>query len=152
MPIATKREESEYKLPDDTYFPGKLISVEEVSFDYFKKKDGVKTSEQAVFTKWEWKFEITEGEYAGEVAKGNSPAEYTTREDNRVRQWGEVLLGRELEIGEEFDTDSVLELPCMFSVRHLEPKEKNDGSGYWYNYEVDEVLPRSGGLTEPPPF
>ncbi len=154
MPIATKREEAEYALPDDTYFPGKVIEVEAVKVEYYKKDPvtKLKTNQKDSFWKWEWKFEITDGEYKGEIAKGSTPAEYTTREDNKVRLWGEVLLGRELEVGEEFDTDSILEVPCMFSVKHMEPAPKKNGDGFWYNCEVDDVMPRSGGLTEDPPF
>lgn len=152
MPKAVKIQESEYRYPDDLFYTCKLIAVDEIQVPYFKKdRNGVKTNEQAVFTKWEWKFEIVEGAYLGDVLRGDTRPEYTTRADNKVRQWSESLLNRELTVGEELDTDMLLGLPCIVTIRHGEPRPKSDGSNF-YPCEVDEVLPKSGSLINQPPF
>lgn len=152
MPKATKKEQGLYKFPEGEYYPAVLVDVEEKEVPYFKKdKSGNRTNEQAVFVKWVWKFEIADGQFKGEWGYGETTAEYTNREDNLVRQWGETLLGRELDLGEEFDTDKITGLPCMISFRNDEPRRKNDGT-LFYPSPVDEVLPRSGGLDVNPPF
>ncbi len=153
MPKAAKQEASDYRYDEDTYYPAKLIEVEEVEISYFKKdrRTGLKTDQQATFKKWEWLFEITGTDFAGDTVKGSTQAEYNTRSDNRLREWAETLLGRELTVGEELDTDDLLQLPCMLGFKHAEPVEKKDGSGYWFNCEIVEVLPKSG-LTDQVPF
>jgi len=166
MPTATKKEGSDYRLPEGEYFPAVLKSVTEVEIPYTVKK-GAKAGEQAIFRKWEWVFEITEGEYAGMDAFGDTEAELTTREDNLVRQWGETLLGRELELGEDFDTDLVLEIPCIITVRNDPPRPRADGTNF-YPCPVHEVFPSTnaaparnpwatadagaGGYSDDPPF
>jgi hypothetical protein len=150
MPRTEKVERREYKFPDDTYYPCVLEQVEEreVKFQKKDKATGLKTNEQGVFYKWRWKFRIIEGEFAGDLLYGESSSEFSTRDDNKIRQWSEALLGREMEIGEELDTDSMLlGLPCYITVSHGEPRKKADGE-FFYPCEVDEVLPRA---TEPSP-
>jgi len=142
MPTATKREASEYRLPEGEYFPAVLKAVTEREIPYTIKR-GPKAGEKATFKKWEWEFEITGGEFEGVGAYGDTEAELTTREDNLVRQWGETLLGRELELGEDFDTDLVLEIPCLISVRHDEPRKRSDGTNF-YPCPVNEVFPLTG--------
>ena len=150
MPKATMREEAEYALPAGEYFPARLDSVSEKEIEFFKKdKNGNRTEEKSSFTKWVWEFKITDGDYTGMKAWGETEDRVTNREDNLVRQWAEALLGKELEIGDEFDTDAVLGLPCLLTVRHDEPRTKRDG-GKFYGCPVDEVYPASGGGTEPP--
>jgi hypothetical protein len=39
------------------------------------------------------------------------------------------------------DTDVLLGLPCQITVKHLEPRPKRDGDGFWFNTEVEDVLP-----------
>lgn len=152
MPKATMKEEAEYRLPEDTLFPAVLDEVAVRTIEYTLKKDrGMKKAgEKDSFDKWVWTFRITDGPFKGEKAYGETEDRLTNREDNRVRQWSETLLGREIEIGEEFDTDSVLGLPCQVSVRHEEPREKKDG-GFFYGCPVDEVFP-TGGAADFNPF
>lgn len=160
MPRATKREESEYQFPEGEYFPCVLAKVDEKEIVFQKKdrKTGQKMFDDngqpvmSSFYKWVWFFDVVDGEYRGQTIYGETPAEYTTREDDRVRQWAEALLGRELEVGEELDTDEMLNgLPCFVSVRHGGPREKRDG-GYFYPCEVDDVMPRTAGPADAPPF
>lgn len=155
MPTATKREESEYKFPEDEYFPAVLNGVKEKKIEFRKKDRDTKaplfnddgTPAMDSFYKWVWQFEITEGDYQGEYGYAETRAEYTTREDDQVRQFSEALLGRELEVGEELDTDAMLNgLPCMIAFKHGEPRPKKDGTSF-YPCDVTEVLPRGGEPT-----
>lgn len=150
MPSSTMREESEYKLPADTPLPAILVSVEEREIKY--KRDG----KDKKFVKWEWEFEITEGEYAGLHAYGESENYLSTHPDNKVRQWGEVLRDQPFEVGEGIDTDLLLGLPCVLTIRHDPPRPKKDGSNF-YPCPVDQVFPEGtnvigAGQEESPPF
>lgn len=150
MPKATKREASEYRLPAGEYFPAILTAVNEKKID-FTYKQGPRAGQKGVWVKWEWIFEITDGEYQGVPAYGDTDSEITTREDCIPRQWGETLLGRELEIGEDFDTDLVLQMPCLITVRHDEPRQKRDGTNF-YPCPVDEVFPVAGATQQDDPW
>lgn len=156
MPKATKTEAVKWRFSPDEYYPCELESVEEVSHDYTNKKTG----KPAVFTKWEWKYKIVDGDHEGLTLYGDTPAEYTNDENDKVRAWAETLMGRELDLGEDLDTDLIIGLPCLVSVRNDEARQKKDGT-YFYPCPVDEVLPRttgpssggnpwSGGNGEPP--
>jgi len=149
MPKSINRVESEYRYPDDEYYPSELVRVEEVEVPYFKKDrvTGERTTEQDVFRKWEWYFKVVSGPFAGDTLRGDTRAEITTREDCQARIWGEALLGREIQVGEEFDTDQVLGLPCLVSVRHEKPRDRPDGTKF-YACAVDEVMPRTGQLAD----
>ena len=152
MPKATKVEQDEYMFPSDVYFPAVLVAVDEKEIVFFKKdKAGNRTNEQSSFLKWQWSFEMVDGPYSGLTGYGETTAEYTNREDNLVRQWGETLLGRELDLGEEMDTDKLIGLPCMISFKHEEPRPKKDGTLY-YGSPVEEVLPRTGDIAQIAPF
>lgn len=151
MPKATVREESEYPLPDQTVFPARLDKVTEktITFTYKPTHAAVtsgraKAGDEGSFTKWQWEFAITDGDYAGMTAYGDTPGKLTNREDDVVRQWSETLLGRELQIGEELDTDLLIGLPCSVTVRHEAPVPRRDGTGNFYPCPVDEVFPADG--------
>jgi len=154
MPSSTMREESEYRLPTETPFPAMLESVEEREIPY-TNRDG----KPATFKKWEWIFQITEGDYAGISAYGETEAKLTTHPDNLVRQWGEVLRDAPFGIGEGLNTDDLLGLPCVITVRHDPPRPKKDGQSKFYPCPVDQVFPEgstptfsSGNESADPPF
>ena len=142
MPKTTMEEEALYKLPADVPMEAALVSVKERVIP-FKNKKGQDDS----FTKWEWEFEILEGEYAGLHAWGDTEDRLTTREDNKVRQWAEVLLGREFELGEGLDTDDLLGLTCVLTVKNT-PYEKKDGN-VSYLCPVDQLFPKGSLPADP---
>lgn len=154
MPSTSMREETEYRLPAETPFPAMLESVVEKEIPYTDRNTGQKKT----FTKWEWVFEITEGEYAGLKAYGETEDRLTTHADNKVRQWAEVLRDAPFEVGEGLNTDDLLGLPCVVTVIHGEPREKRDG-GKFYPCPVDQVWPEgtaptftNNGQDDAPPF
>lgn len=148
MPKSTVREETAYPLPADILLPARLDKVTEVerSFTYQPHHKAVqngraKVGETASFVKWSWEFKITDGEFAGIVAYGDTDAKVTNLDGDPVRQWAETLLGRELSVGEELDTDLLLGLPCKITVTHDEPRPRRDGSGNFYPCPVRDVYP-----------
>lgn len=158
MPRATMKEETLYALPEDTIFEGKLNSVTVRTIEFTLKKDrgNKKAGEKDSFNKWVWEFEITDGEYAGLKAWGETEDELNNLEEQRgnsklVRPWAETLLGRQIQIGEDFDTDQIVGLPCKFTVTHEEARPKKDG-GWFYGCPVEDVFPSSNSLREAPPF
>ena len=50
-----------------------------------------------------------------------------------------------MELGEQVDTDDLIGLPVQGTVRHLEPRPKKDGEGFWFNVEVEELFPAGMG-------
>lgn len=152
MPRTTLRIETEYKYPDDITYPCRLVDVEMLEIPYFKKDaSGQRTNEQDIFRKWRWTFEVTAGPYLGQDLRGDTEAEMTTREDNRLRQWAESLLGKAVEVGEDFNTDDIIGLPCIVTVKHEDPRPKKDG-GMFYPCVVDDVMPTDGSAALAPPF
>ena len=144
------KEETAYPLPEDVLFQGKLNSVEVRCIDFTYKK-GPKVGQKGSFDLWKWEYEITEGEYQGLRAWGETEADLNNLEEPRgraklVRPWAETLIGRQIAIGEDFDTDQVLGLPCKFTVTHEEPRAKADG-GFYYGCPVEDVFPSSASPT-----
>jgi hypothetical protein len=142
MPKGTVEEAEKWKLPMDTLFTGRLTGVSEREINWVK--DGEKKSR----VKWEWEFTIDEGEYAGLRAWGETEDKITT--ENKVRQWAETLRGAPYDLGEGFDSDDLLGLPCMFTVDNT-TYEKNGETKYLT--PVLDVFPADGSLqTDEPPF
>ena len=147
MPRTTMKEETAYSLPEDVLFFGKLNSVTVRTIEFTRRKDGggKKAGEADSFDKWVWEYEITEGEFTGQRAWGETEDELNNLEEPRgnsklVRPWAETLLNRALTVGEDFDTDQVVGLPCKFTVSHDEPRQKKDG-GFFYGCPVEDVFP-----------
>lgn len=156
MPKTTVKETSAYALPEDTIFPAVLTSVIVRSIPFTYKK-GPNAGQQGEFDIWVWEFKITDGDYAGMKAWGETESEVNNLEEPRgraklVRPWAETLLGRQIQIGEEFDTDNLLGLPCKITVKHEEPRPKKDG-GTFYGCPVEDVFPAEGRTSGGPvPF
>ena len=142
-------EGSNYPVPMDTLVPLKLESVTHVEIPFTYKK-GAKMGQAGTFVKWEWEFIIPEGEFTGLNVRGNSEPRFTSQDQSSgdlalARPWAEALLGRELELGEEIDTDDLIGLTGQGTVRHLDPRPKKEGDGFWFNVELEELFPASMG-------
>jgi hypothetical protein len=145
MPKSTVKEEDPYPIPLDTLVPLRLESVEFVSIDY-TVKSGPNAGKPGKFNKWEWTFGVYDGEYTGLTVRGNSEPRITSLEERTgslhlARPWVEALLGRELALGEEIDTDDLIGLAGVGTVEHLPPRPKKDGGGSWFNVALDELFP-----------
>lgn len=157
MPKTTVVAEEEYRLPSDVLFTARLESVKErrTQFTYQAHHKTVvngraRVGEAGEVVKWMWEFKITSGQYADEKVWAETDPKITNLADDQVRHWAETLLGRELEIGEEFDTDLVVGLACQFTVRHEDPRPKKDGSGNFYGVSVQDLFPAPSEYDEPP--
>lgn len=151
MPSTEKKEVAEsdlYRHPENEYFPARLSKVEERSFEWHQKDfntkelkyDGAGQPIMRSKTVWRWHFEITDGEFQGDNVNGETENEITTLEDNICRQWAEALLGAEINVGDGFDTDTVLGVGCMVRLAHDKPYRRADGTmGYFSS--VVEVMP-----------
>lgn len=155
MPRSTMKEETAYSLPEDVLFFGKLNSVTVRTVEFTRKKDGggKKAGEMDSFDKWVWEYEVTEGDYTGQRAWGETEDSLNNLEEARgnsklVRPWAETLLNRTLSIGEDFDTDQVIGLPCKFTVSHDEPRQKKDG-GFFHGCPVEDVFPVGPATNRP---
>lgn len=139
MPKSTVVEDSPYPIPEDTLVPLELIKCEAETVEY--TKDG----KQKSFVKWDWTFRVHSGEYEGqEVRKGTEP-KVTNASDSSflplARPVVEALLGRSLDLGEDVDTDLLIGLKAQGSVKHLPPRPRKNGDGFWFNVELDELYP-----------
>lgn len=161
MPKSTVEQENPYKLPEETFLPALLVHVEEKRFPI---RTGKRAGEE--FVKWTWEFEITQGEYKGLHAYGDTEPKVTVMpngERNTPAQWIEAIRELEVDFGEGIDTDQYDGLPCVITVRH-ESRDRSDGQGKFYSEPVKDVYPASlmselaaagaGGPVQPeePPF
>lgn len=158
MPKGTVREESEYRLPSDVLFTGRLSAVKEktVEFNYKAHHAAVKNGKKSVgekgeIHKWVWVFTIlNDGEFYGQEVELETDPGVSTKPDDRGRQIYETL-GVTLEIGDDIDTDTqVVGLPCQFTVAHQEPRERSDGKGKFYGVEIADVFPAPSAEDKPP--
>lgn len=147
MPSSTMEHEDEWKLPKDVPLPAMLASVKEESYPYTNKK-----GEPATFTKWVWEFQITDGDYAGLRAWGDTAPKLTNHPDNKVRQWAETLRGSEFELGEGLDTDDLLGLPCIITVENIKEEKKGSPGEFFYKTPVADVFPIDAYQPDEPPF
>lgn len=156
MPKSAVVEATNYPIPEGEIVPVFLVSVEEISFPYIVKS-GKSAGQQRTFTKWEWTFKISDGEYAGLEVRANTEPSVTNADTpggslKLARPFVEALLGRELALGEDVDTDDLLGLPGQATISHAEPRAKKDGNGYWFNVEVDELFNATAVSTDNIPF
>ena len=146
----TTQEQLDLTLPEDSIHVAKLVDLKTRDVPYKDKNDG----SDKTFTKLEWWWEITAtaigDQYIGRKVKGECPAELTSHPSNRFRNWAETLLGREIPVGMQLDTEDLLGLSAEVSIGHR-PDRKDPAKIWEY---VDEVLPLSGGfdLNDEPPF
>lgn len=132
-------------IPEDTLLRAQLIEIKLREFEF--TRDGEKKTGR-VFAWW---FEVTqEGKWKGRKVSGETDARITDHPRNKLRQWAETLLGRELGEGVQLNTDDLLGLPAEISIRH--EKDRKDPAKFYER--VDELLPVTGGFAvdDKPPF
>jgi hypothetical protein len=143
MPKSTVQEDDPYPLPENVPFPVELVDCQEDVVN-FTKKDGSPGS----FRKWNWTFNVYDGEFLGTEIKAGTEPKVTTATDAAflplARPIVEALLGRPLEFGEDVDTDLLIGAKALATVKHLEPRPRKTGDGFWFNVEVDEIFPPYG--------
>lgn len=146
MPKSTMAEEAEFKLPKEVALPAVLNAVEEKEIPYTDKKTG----KPAVFRKWQWEFEVTDGPYMGLRAWADTENRLTNHPDNKVRLFAEALFSAEFEIGQDLDTDDLLGLPCEIVVDNVVHEKKNGDLSYLC--PVVQVWPAGTSAPDEAPF
>jgi len=107
----------EFILPEEnTLYPARLAAVR---IETIRPRDPSKKA----FDKWRWEFEFLGGSVGGQSlvgqkVTGDTWPRITTADDDLARDWAGTLSGRELEMGEDFDTDTVVGERCQITVRH----------------------------------
>lgn len=134
-------------IPEDTIVQARLLDITDKTINWTDKN--TKEAKSALFLNWKW--EITgAGEYQGKWVYGSCDARLSNHPSNKFRNWSESLLGRQLGVGDPFDTDELIGLSAEISIKHRADK-KDPEKKY---AEVDEVIPLDGGfqLSDEPPF
>jgi len=146
MPRATVEEPEFVLLPEDTLLRCRLNAVNPKEVPYRDKNTG----EQKTFTKWEWEFQVIEGEFAEKKIWGETNDKLTTHPDNKPRNWAEAILGQELDLGMEFDTDDIVGLIADVTVYHHHYTKNGEDRTI---AKIQDVLP-AGKLSSAadPPF
>lgn len=145
MPKSEVKEQEKWKLPKETLLPAVLNSVEEKKIPFTNKRGNADE-----FVKWTWEFEITDGEYEGLRAWGDTDPNITT--ENNVRHWAEAISGQDYDLGDGLDTDDLLGLPCYIEVDNTTYEKKNGDISYLT--PVVNVMSVEAGqaASEEPPF
>lgn len=74
--------------------------------------------------KLKWEFQVTEeGPMKGKSIFGESTTNFTQHPNCKAYTWSCRILGRQLEVDENFDTDDVLLMPCKVLVAHQKGKD-----------------------------
>lgn len=131
MPVVTGEEGTPFVIvPEGMFVNAKVVSIEENEFVYGEK----------TINNLKWKFEITEsGPFEGYFVWDQTSPKFTIDPASKLYEWATAILGRTFDIGEQFDTDHLINQKCKIMVGHKKPDA--DGK-VWM--KVDEVMGRTG--------
>ena len=94
-----------------------------------------------------FQFEVTEGEWEGWNINDNASPKFTISPPSKLYQWAIVLLNRTFEVGESFNTDDLLGMPCRIEIGWKPDKELDeDGNPARYWMRVETMLPPRGAV------
>lgn len=86
----------------------------------------------------------------GERIYGNVPFRFTSSPENRLRQWVEAIMGMELGVGFELDTDLLVGRTVRGITGQYEKKTKNPATGKNYRgHQIESLLPAKAGTAAP---
>lgn len=114
MPIYANEDYEAELIPEDDFVPAKLTKIEEKQISWTDKQTG-KPKEAEIL---EWTFVVTSGAHEGKTVRGSCDPRLSNHENNRFRQWVEGVLGRDLAVGENIDTDDLIGLTADITVLH----------------------------------
>jgi len=88
--------------------------------------------------------DVSNGEAAiGSKIWGGCGATLTDNPENKLRQWTEAILGMELSVGFELDTDLLIGRECRGITSIYQKKTGFDG------HQIDALLPKGGATPKP---
>lgn len=157
MPRSDMREESEYMIPEETPVPVRLMEVEVKEFQSRDRETkelqfDKKTGDPVMYQKWNWNFQVCDGPYAGVNINKLTPPYISTRDDNLVRIYAETLTGKKWGESEGINTDDLIGLRAIATVKHQTPRPKKNGDGMWYGLDIADLFPADALGDEDPPF
>lgn len=144
------REQDAYAIPEETPVPAVLDSVDVVTFQERDRETKALTG--GTYDRWKWTFKVSDGDYYGIKVTALTTPFISNHPDNKVRLWAETLTGKQWGESEGIDTDEIIGLPCILTVRHEEPRPKKDGTGMWYGLRIQDVFPAGAIDLDTPPF
>lgn len=162
MPKARVEEGSEYFFEEGT-FQARMILCKEEHVDFIYKsthkavlKGTAKVGEKSSFDKWNWTWELLEGPQRGQTITVDTDPGVSLKGTSLARELYTALLGRDVELDEDIDTDKVEGLRAQIVLTHVEPEPRRDGTGFYYNTRVTDAFSMKPGEDAPsyddPPF
>lgn len=146
--LLTNEDEPDLTLPEDSIHRAKLEEVQLRTFEFTDRKTGEKKEGQTL--EWWWVITSTTlgDEYVGRRVKAECAPKMTNRDGNKLRQWAEALLHREIPVGMAIDTEDLVGLEAEVVIGHRQ--DKKDSTRMWEF--VSDVAPVDGRFLSEPPF
>jgi len=156
MPKSEMKIESEYMIPEETPVPARLDAVEVKAFQSKDRDTGAlkfdRNGDPEMYDKWDWTFYVNDGPYAGVRINRLTEPYISMHQNNLVRHFAETLTGKVWREGEGLDTDDLIGLRCLLTVKHRPPVPKKDGSGMGFYMNIADIFPADALGDDKPPF
>ena len=156
MPKSDMREDSEYMRPEETPVPDRRMEVEVKEFQSRDRETKAlqfdNNGNPLMYAKWQWNFQVCDGPYTGVNLNRLTTPYISTRDDNLVRIYVETLTGTTWGESEGINTDDLVGLKAIATVKHQKPRPKKNGDGMWYGLDIADLFPADALGDEDPPF
>lgn len=133
-------------IDDDMTLEGELVA------EPFKEERTVRTGDKAgeKYERLIWKFIVTdEGDFEDKPIRGDTSTAFNNHPDCKFRNWAMALLGGELPVGFELDTEALVGMRGRLIIGRRDYEDKNTGEPRVYNF-VKDIRPLSGGASSRP--
>src|SRR5690349_15427771 len=80
---------------------------------------------------------------------GSVPMRLTSNPENKLRLWAEAILGMELGVGFELDTDMFLSRECRGLTGQYDKRTTDSQGRPFKGHQIDSLLPKSDGGSQP---
>lgn len=164
MPKTRVEEGSEYFF-DEGDFLARMTQCTEEQVDFIYKshhkavqRGTAKVGEKGEFAKWTWTWALLEGPQSGSTLDVSTDPGISLKGASFARNIYEALIGHEVELDEDIDTDLVEGLTARIVLTHEDPIPRRDGQGNYFGTRVSDVFnskdgtPATSGFQEEPPF
>lgn len=85
-------------------------------------------------------------EVVGSKIWGSAPFKLTDSEENKLKRWVEAILGVQVTIGFELDTEYLIGRECRGTTTVYDKKTINHVTGQPYkSHQIEDLLPKGGG-------
>lgn len=154
MPQGEWKEQGNYPIPTDTLIRVRLTAVIVKSFQSTdsttKQKLVNDDGTPKMYDRWQWTFQVRDGDYAGIKITHLTPPYVSPQDGNEPRMWAETLLGLDKwEPGRGLNTDDLIGLEAMATVAHDAPRKRGDDKGMWYGIRIEDLFPATAAVDAP---